>query len=212
MPTRRTFDTIHALAGDLGVALAPEATSRLARFAALLAERAVPLGLVAASDRDRILERHVLDSLRAATVFEPEDREAYDLGSGAGLPGIVLACSMPGTRFRLVDSRRRAAAFLELAVEKLGLVNVVVVNRRVGELQGQADVATARAFGPVDRSWTAAWGLLKPGGRLVYFAGRGQDRPEDVARSLDHPEAPGEVHAAGLVESYGPLVIMSRRR
>jgi 16S rRNA (guanine527-N7)-methyltransferase len=203
---------IERFATSLGLSLPENASHRLERFGDLLVARAIALGLVAASDRARILERHVLDSLRAAPAFGPQDRAAYDLGSGAGLPGIVLACALPDRGFRLVEPKRRAVAFLELATERLELTNVEIVARRHDELTGPADVVTARAFGPVDRSWAAAWALLRPGGRLVYFAGRDLARPEEAARGLRDPEPPGEVHAEGLVESYGPLVIMARRR
>jgi 16S rRNA (guanine527-N7)-methyltransferase len=205
-------DVASAFAARIGLDLPPGGRHLLGAFANLLSSRAVPLGLVAASDRDRVLERHVLDCLRAAAAFGPQDRTACDLGSGSGLPGIVLACVLPELSFRLVESRVRAVAFLELAVERLGLTNVEIVARRVEDVEARVDAATARAFASLDRSWTAAWPLLKPGGRLIYFAGAGLAGPEEAARGLAQPEAPGEVHAEGVVDSYGPLVIMSRRR
>jgi 16S rRNA (guanine527-N7)-methyltransferase len=205
-------ERIQAFAAQIGAALPSGAADLLDAFGDLLSSRAVPLGLMSASDRDRVLERHVLDCLRAAAVFRSEDHTAWDLGSGAGLPGIVLACALPERSFHLVESRERAVAFLELAVERLALTNVEVLPSRVEEVMAQADVATARAFAPLEGSWAAAWPLLKPGGRLIYFAGTGLTGPAEAARALDEPEAPGEVHAEALVDSYGSLVIMSRRR
>jgi 16S rRNA (guanine527-N7)-methyltransferase len=201
-----------AFAAKIGFHMPPGGPNLLGAFANLLSSRAVPLGLVAASDRDRVLERHVLDCLRAASAFGAGDRTACDLGSGAGLPGIVLACVLPELSVRLVESRERAVAFLELAVERLGLTNVEILAHRVEDVEARVDAATARAFASLDRSWAAAWPLLKPGGRLIYFAGAGLAWPEEAARALVEPEAPGEVHAEGVVDSYGPLVIMSRRR
>jgi 16S rRNA (guanine527-N7)-methyltransferase len=185
-----------------------EARSRLKEYAELLVQTGIPLGLVAESDRERVWERHIEDCLRATAAFRSEDRVAYDLGSGAGLPGIVLACALPDRWFRLVEPRRRAAAFLELAVERLRLENVEVLITRAEELDETADVATARAFGPLDRAWSAAHRLLRPAGRLVYFAGRGMKDPAARARGIVSPEPPAEVEVR--VDSGAPLVIMSR--
>jgi 16S rRNA (guanine527-N7)-methyltransferase len=187
-----------------------DAGSRLRSYADLLVQRAIPLGLVGEADRDRLWERHIEDCLRAMAAFRPEDRVAYDLGSGAGLPGIVLACALPDRRFRLVEPRRRAAAFLELAVERLRLENVELLITRAEELDEPADVATARAFAPLDRAWSAAHRLLRSGGRLVYFAGGGMKDPAVHARSMVSPEPPAEVEVIERVDSGAPLVIMSR--
>jgi 16S rRNA (guanine527-N7)-methyltransferase len=180
----------------------------LGAYASLLEERAIPMGLVAESDRGRLWERHIEDCLRATAAFRPEDRSAYDLGSGAGLPGIVLACALPDRRFRLIEPRRRAVAFLELAVGELGLSNVEILKARVEEVREPTDVVTARAFAPLDRTWAAARPLLRSGGRLVYFAGSGLDDPEGSARALSEP--PHEVEVIDPLASGAPLVIMSR--
>jgi 16S rRNA (guanine527-N7)-methyltransferase len=187
-----------------------DARSRLQSYADLLFQSAIPLGLVAEADRDRLWERHIEDCLRATAAFRSEDRVAYDLGSGAGLPGIVLACALPDRTFRLVEPRRLAAAFLELAVERLRLENVELLITRAEELDEPADVATARAFAPLDRAWSAAHRLLRPGGRLVYFAGGGMKDPAVHARSMISPEPPAEVEVVERVDSGAPLVIMSR--
>ncbi|HYZ11239.1 MAG TPA: RsmG family class I SAM-dependent methyltransferase, partial [Actinomycetota bacterium] len=171
-------------------------------------ERAIPLGLVAESDRDTLWARHIGDCLRAAVAFRPEDRIAYDLGSGAGLPGLVLGCALTDRRFRLIEPRRRAVAFLELAVERLALKNVEILNVRAEELDDPADVITARAFAPPERTWAVARRLLRPGGRLVYFAGARLRAPEALARTLADP--PVEVEVVEQVASGAPLVIMSR--
>lgn len=188
-----------------------QARAKLGIYAGLLVERAVPLGLVAESDQDRVWKRHIEDCLRATAALRTEDRVAYDLGSGAGLPGIVLACALPDRRFRLVEPRRRAAAFLELAVEHLGLENVEVLIARAEEVDEPADVVTARAFAPLDRTWAVAWPMLRPGGRLVYFVGGGMTDPASQARNIAIPEPPAEVELVEQVDSGAPLAIMSRR-
>jgi 16S rRNA (guanine527-N7)-methyltransferase len=147
----------------------------------------------------------VLDSLRAASIPKASDRTALDLGSGAGLPGVVVALACPAIQMTLVESQRRRVAFLELAVERLELSNVRLGASRVEELpEGtRADLCLSRAFGSPQRSWTAAEPYLSETGRLVYFAGGGTEF-----------QAPAGVRIAEVVppalESSGPLVIMAR--
>lgn len=204
----RTGSTITSLlvrAAGLGVDLAPEQAESLLRFQQLLLDRAIPMGLVAEGDAPRIMTRHVLDSLRAAVAVEPGDHDAYDLGSGAGLPGIVVAIARPALRVSLVESRARRVGFLEIAVERLGLGNAIPVALRVEALEGPVDLCFARAFRSLKGSWAVASSLLRPGGRLVYFAGKREARlreaPGTLSRLLESP----------VLESAGPLVIMAQQ-
>jgi len=190
---------------SFGVACSPEQANALVAFESLLRDRAIPLGLIAPSDAGRLLERHVLDSVRAAAAIEPADREVADIGSGAGLPGIPVAVVLPRVRVSLVEPRRRAVGFLELALERLGLTNAQVLAERVERLRGEFDVCLARAFGPIDRTWRVAAPILRPSGRLVFFGGRGYRPPPSL------PNAIARVLQTPVVESSGPLVIMSRQ-
>jgi 16S rRNA (guanine527-N7)-methyltransferase len=198
-------DPLRAQAADLGVLLDPPQISRLQRFEELLAERAVSLGAISRSDSARIRERHTLDSLRAVPIVDGVD-EAADLGAGAGLPGVVVAIALPRVRMLLIERRPQRAAFLELAVEELGLPNAVVVAGRVEDVAGDVDVALARAFAPIAEAWARALGILRPGGRLVYFAGAGSESPEPPAGSVIQ-----RVLRTPVLESAGALVIMTRQ-
>ena len=193
------------IAEALDLDLTPEQLDKLEAFEALIRERAIPLGMVATADAPRLRERHLHDSLRAATVVSAGDRTAYDLGSGAGLPGVVVAIACPDLRTSLVESRRPRAAFLQLVVDRLGLSNVAVCNERVETLADPVDLCFSRAFARVGVAWKAADRVLAPGGRLVYFAGERFDPaelPVDAAWTL--------VTTSALARS-GPLVIMSRQ-
>lgn len=192
-------------ARSIGVELDGDAVGRLLVFEEILAERAVALGLVARSDRDRIRARHILDCLRAVLAVRADDTLAYDLGSGAGLPGVVVAIACPALHVGLVEPRRGRVAFLELAVERLGLRNVSVLGRRIQEVTEAADLCFARAFAPCRVAWEAALPRLRAGGRLVYFAGAGSARPEAPPGSSSI-----EVVETSVLESTGPLIIMSR--
>lgn len=192
--------------------LSPNQEERLALYEELLRSRGISLGLVAGSDADRLGERHVRDSLRAASLLlSPDDSLVADIGSGAGLPGIVLAVARPNSRFVLIEPKQRAVGFLELVVEALGLGNAEVLAARVEDADLRADVATARAFGSLERSWEAACWVLRPGGSLIYFAGGGLIDPEGSARALATPEPPSSVLVDSVVAGSSPLVMMTRQ-
>jgi 16S rRNA (guanine527-N7)-methyltransferase len=179
--------------------------AQLADFESFLREKAVPLGLISQGDARDLHERHILDSLRAAALFRPNDTRALDLGSGAGLPGLVLAIAVPRCRFVLAEPRRKRAGFLELAVERLALANVEVAVARAEEMTGEWDVATARAFAPLARAWKIGHRLLRLGGRLIYFAGSRE--PAEGAEDL-YPQ-PVDIEVKGLA-NFPSLVIMTR--
>lgn len=190
----------------LGVSLAREAAARLLTYETLLRERALPAGMVGRRDAPWLRERHILDCLRAVQAVEATDRTAADLGSGAGLPGIVVATVLPELRVALVERRRRRAGFLELAVERLGLENVEIVVAELDRLDLRVDLCFARALAPPSDTWRLAAPLLAPGGRLVYFAGKRSGGRLEVpgvrlVRMIEHP----------MLEGAGPLAIMSRQ-
>ena len=171
-----------AEAAALGVVLDAEAAARLADYEALLADRAVLLGLIAEGDAGRVHERHLLDCLRAVALVRPTDRTAVDLGSGAGLPGLVVAAAVPGLAVTLAEVRDRRAGFLELAVERLGLTSVRVHLGRAEDLRGPFDLCLARAFRSAEETWAIAAPLPGPAGRLVYFAGEGEGSEPPAVR------------------------------
>jgi 16S rRNA (guanine527-N7)-methyltransferase len=177
----------------------------LARYEHLLTTRAVPAGMVAAEDVPRLHERHVLDALRASSVVEDGDVDAYDLGSGAGLPGVVVAIACPTLRVCLVERRRSRAAFLEMVLDELGLGNASVFAGGSEALAEPVDLVFARALAPPTPAWGLSEPLLRPAGRLVYFAGQGfrpeEDLPDGVRATLLRPS----------LAPSGPLVIMARQ-
>ena len=175
-------------------------------FETLLAEHAVPRGMVATSDLGHLRDRHILDSLRAVPYIGAGPITALDLGSGAGLPGIPVAVARPDLSMILVEPRQARAAFLELAVERLALRNGRVFARPVEELSiPGVDVCLARGFRDPSTTWTVARDLLLPEGELIYWGGttfREEQVPEDA-----------RVAAIGgpTLESGGPIVIMTRQ-
>lgn len=198
-------DPLGGVPESLGLELPTEDRRRLVRFGALLKERGIRLGLISSGDADRIMERHVLDSLRAAVPVEAVDTSAYDLGAGAGLPGIVVAIARPRLGVRLVEARRLRAAFLEFVVQELGVTNASVAHGRIEELEEPVDLCFARAFGSPAESWSIARRLLRPRGRLVYFAGEHVDLPVELPGASQI-----RVLQTAVLERSGPLAIMTR--
>lgn len=192
-------------ADALDVQLDDVAIGRLERFEAMLLNHAVPMGMVASSDAPRIRQRHILDCLRAAPLLPPSGR-ACDLGSGAGLPGLVLAIARPDLPMVLVEVRRNRAGFLEECSRSLGLIEVVVHGRRLETFRERADVCLARAFGNPRRSWESAERILTPTGSLIYWAGRSFDRARDLP-----PRVIARFFPTPALARSGPLVIMARQ-
>jgi len=192
-------------AAALEVALTPASIAKLDRYEALLIERGVPMGIVAPGDLPRLRERHLLDCLRAAPLIR-DARTAYDLGSGGGLPGVIIAIVRPELQITLVEVRRNRASFLETIVKELDLAQVSVYPRRAETLRARVELCLARAFKPARVAWTIADAVLERDGRVIYWAGRSfdprQDVPEGVAVELFRTPA--------LARSGG-LAIMSRQ-
>ena len=124
-----------------------ETFEKLEAYAALLKEESTRQNLVSASTLGELWERHILDSVQLVR-FEPHRESRWaDVGSGAGLPGIVVACLVDGP-VTLIEPRRLRAEFLHKVCESLRL-NATVFAGRVERAEGNYDVITARAVAPL---------------------------------------------------------------
>lgn len=143
-------------------------------FAHLLATAGVDRGLIGPREVSRLWDRHLLNCASLIR-WLPETGPVVDLGSGAGLPGIVLAICRPDLEIVLLEPSLRRSDFLSEAVAELGLGRVQVVRARAEDYGGQADgvaeVVVARAVAPLVRliGWAAP--LLRPGGFLLALKG-----------------------------------------
>lgn len=150
------------------------------QYAELLATDGVVRGLLGPREAPRLWDRHLLNCAVVAELI-PDGASVMDVGSGAGLPGIVLAIVRPDLDVTLVDSMVRRTDFLAEAVDALDLAaRVRVVRARAEERPGTpVDVVTARALAPLDR--LAGWclPLVVPGGRVLAL--KGESAAEEVA-------------------------------
>jgi len=127
-------------------------------------------------DRAEALDVHIADSLSGLELSAVrEARRIADLGAGAGFPGLALAAALPHARVALVESVGRKCAWLERAVDAMGLTNVEVVHARAEEWAaglGANDLVTARALAALNVLVEYAAPLLVEGGALVAWKGR----------------------------------------
>jgi 16S rRNA (guanine527-N7)-methyltransferase len=120
-----------------------ETFEKLETYVALLREESRRQNLISASSLDRAWERHILDSAQLVR-FEPGPGASWaDIGAGAGLPGIVVACLIEGP-VTLIEPRKLRAEFLHKVVDALGL-NASVATAKAERVEGSFDVITARA-------------------------------------------------------------------
>jgi 16S rRNA (guanine527-N7)-methyltransferase len=153
-----------------------------ARYAELLAGPGVDRGLLGPAEAGRIWDRHVLNCAAIAELV-PAEARVVDVGSGAGLPGIVLALLRPDARLTLVEPLARRVAFLAECVAELELANVEVRRARAEELAGElaADLVTARAVAPLAKLAGLCAALARPGGTVVAM--KGSSAEAELARA-----------------------------
>lgn len=160
----------------------------LRKYHDLLATTGVEWGLIGPREVDRLWERHLDNSLAVTEDAQclPEYASVIDVGSGAGLPGIVWAIARPDLRITCVEPLERRIRFLQQAVDLLHLDNVTVVRSRAESLHLSADRVTARAVARTEvlLPWLAP--LVAADGQMVLLKGeRAADEVDRAAAWLD---------------------------
>ncbi|WP_285042359.1 16S rRNA (guanine(527)-N(7))-methyltransferase RsmG [Plantibacter sp. LMC-P-059a] len=150
-------------------------------FAMNLATHGEPLGLIGPLELPRLWTRHILNSAIVAPLLRPG--RVGDVGTGAGLPGLVLAIARPDVDFVLIEPMERRVAWLNDQVRELGLRNVEVVRARAEEvrLAEQLDQVTARAVSALRKLLPLTAPLLRDGGELVLMKGAGAQAEVDAS-------------------------------
>jgi 16S rRNA (guanine527-N7)-methyltransferase len=165
-------------AAELGVTLSPEQKQKLLDYVALLGKWNSVYNLTAIRDPKQMMIQHILDSLALVPAITASGaRTTLDVGSGGGLPGIVLAIALPELRVTLNDIVHKKTAFQSQARTQLGLANLSVVTGRVEalrpghEVPEKFDVITSRAFAELADFVTLSRHLVADGGRILAMKG-----------------------------------------
>jgi 16S rRNA (guanine527-N7)-methyltransferase len=171
--------------------VSPAQQEKLVDYLALMFKWNAVYNLTSLRDPMQMVTHHLLDSLAAVPAFA-EAHNVLDVGSGGGLPGIVLAIVRPDMKVSMIDTVHKKTAFLTQVKAELGLVNVTVYTARVEQLQvsDKFDVITSRAF--ADLSDFVNWSshLLADGGRYIALKG--------VAPKEEQERLPAEWRVTGV--------------
>lgn len=174
----------------------------VARFAEILATWGIERGLVGPKEGDRIWDRHIANCIPITTLLS-EGSSLLDIGSGAGLPGIVIALARPDVKITLLEPLQRRIDFLEEVVGELG-IEVTVKRGRAESFKGGFNYVTARAVAPLPKLATVSWHLVMGGGSLLAMKGEGAVAELEAAK-LEAPKifkklAKSEIHEITLGE------------
>jgi 16S rRNA (guanine527-N7)-methyltransferase len=162
----RPVEAAKDAADAAGVTLDATSLERLAVLRRWLVEEAIPAGGLGPNEATVIEERHVADSILFAGAWRVPPPSCWDLGSGVGLPGLVLASIWPGTRVVLVDSSQRRCDLARRGARVVG-VSVEVRQSAIEDLTGPYEAIVSRATVPAEQFGPILTKLLCPGGRAV---------------------------------------------
>lgn len=151
------------------------------RFTAALAAEGELRGLIGPLEPPRLWTRHILNSAIAAPLFHGS---VADVGSGAGLPGLVLSIARPDVSWTLIEPMERRVAWLNEQVDALGLDNVKVLRARAEDVGLEFDVVTARAVSALRTLVPITAPLVKDGGELIFLKGHNVPAEIDAAQKV----------------------------
>nr|WP_125775777.1 16S rRNA (guanine(527)-N(7))-methyltransferase RsmG [Antribacter gilvus] len=157
----------------------------ISRFAAMLLDQGELRGLIGPREVPRIWERHILNSA-AVVQYLPREGVVADVGSGAGLPGIVIAAMLPDVEVLLIEPMERRTAWLAEVAQELALPNIQVKRGRAEEFHGafEADAVTSRAVAGLSKLVRMSMPLVRVGGEMVILKGRSVEQEVEPARKV----------------------------
>ena len=155
------------------------------QYAEILATDAVVRGLIGPREVPRIWTRHIMNSA-VVVPRVPQGATVADVGTGAGLPGLVWAIARPDLQVTLIEPLLRRTTFLVDAVSSLGLTNVEVLRSRAEDVTSTYDVVTARAVAALDKLGRWCMPLVSPGGVMLAMKGRSAAEEVEVATATLH--------------------------
>lgn len=148
-----------------------EKSTEALTYAELLATTAIERGLIGPKEAERIWDRHIENCIPLTTLLPDEGATVADIGSGAGLPGIVVALAKPQLKVTLIEPLQRRVEFLYEVIDQLNLKNVEVIRAKSESVKGSYNYVVARAVAPLPRLIQTTWHLVAPGGSLLAMKG-----------------------------------------
>jgi 16S rRNA (guanine527-N7)-methyltransferase len=165
---------------------------RIRAYAEFLKTQGIERGLIGPREAERIWERHIFNCLPVTTLLS-KGATVFDIGSGAGLPGIVIALARPDLTVVLIEPLERRVEFLQEAAKTLAEIEgqtplqIQVVRGRAQDVKTTADYVTARAVAPLEKLKKISWHLLKVNGSLLAMKGeKAQEEMLTVPKSILH--------------------------
>jgi len=172
----------------------PGKEEEITQYANLLASVAIERGLVGPKEADRIWERHIANCIPITTII-PQGVRVVDIGSGAGLPGIVIALARPDLKVTLIEPLQRRVDFLNEVIAQLE-IPVEVVRGRAETVKKQFEVVAARAVAPLEKLIQISWHMIPRGGHLLAIKGEGA--AEELATTKLKKGATAKIHEISL--------------
>ena len=171
-----------------------ENQGKIQAFATLLKTTGIEHGLIGPKEGDRIWERHIANCIPITTII-PKGVRLADIGSGAGLPGVVIALARPDLKVTLIEPLQRRVEFLNQVIAELELP-IKVVRGRAEVVKMQFEVVTARAVAPLEKLIQISWHMIPKGGSLLAI--KGESAAQELAATKLKKGASAKLHEISL--------------
>lgn len=169
-------------------------SDQIQAYADLLAGPGIERGLIGPKEGDRIWQRHIANCIPITTLI-PNGVRVADIGSGAGLPGIVIALARPDLKVTLIEPLSRRVDFLNEVIKELGL-SIEVIRARSEVVKKQFEIVTARAVAPLERLISISWHMIPRGGSLLAI--KGESAQEELDKSKLKKGSTAQLHQINL--------------
>ena len=172
----------------------PGREEQIQRYAELLSSTGIERGLIGPKEGDRIWERHIANCIPITTII-PQGVRVADIGSGAGLPGIVIALARPDLKVSLIEPLQRRVDFLNEVIAELAL-DVEVIRGRAERVKKQFEIVTARAVAPLEKLIQISWHMIPRGGSLMAI--KGESAADEITATTLKKGSTAELHEISL--------------
>jgi 16S rRNA (guanine527-N7)-methyltransferase len=172
----------------------PGREEQIQRYAELLSSTGIERGLIGPKEGDRIWERHIANCIPITTII-PNGVRVADIGSGAGLPGIVIALARPDLKVSLIEPLQRRVDFLNEVIVELAL-DIEVIRGRAERVKKQFEIVTARAVAPLEKLIQISWHMIPRGGCLMAI--KGESAADEITSTTLKKGSTAQLHEISL--------------